>query len=153
VKLRMLSLSAALCLSITMARPSVAQVQELKPEPPLLRQMLQEGWTKVAEGVLQRGVGMSPVETFGGGEQLDNCEISYGAPSVVINSSLVTVSKNFKPLKEFPPTLPGPQAGKGVPVIPRHVSQDDTLPGRSVEKYFVPYLRIGKDIAQGRPTF
>jgi hypothetical protein len=68
VKLRMLSFSAALCLSlIMMARPSMAQVQELKPEPPLVRQMLQEGWTKVAEGVLQRTSEGGP-ETFTYGE-------------------------------------------------------------------------------------
>lgn len=139
MKLRRLSLSAALCLSIlTMARPGLAQVQELEPEPPLVRQMLQEGWIKVADGVLQRGGREGQVETFtynqeglrwtvqrleervrsledeysnypseelarvveglreeiseandslsvaqaetlGGGDQLDNCDISYGA--------------------------------------------------------------------------
>jgi hypothetical protein len=70
VKSRMsLSFSAALCLSILMmARPSMAQVEELKPEPPLVRQMLQEGWTKVAEGVLQRNTEGGPVETFTYGE-------------------------------------------------------------------------------------
>jgi hypothetical protein len=70
VKLRMLSLSAALCLSIiTMARPSMAQVQELKPEPPLVRQMLQEGWTRVADGVLQRTGEGGQAETFTYGEE------------------------------------------------------------------------------------
>ena len=69
MKLRMLSFSAALCLSlIMMARPSMAQVQELKPEPPLVRQMLQEGWTKVAEGVLQRTQEGGQTETFTYGE-------------------------------------------------------------------------------------
>jgi|SRR5215203_361600 len=66
----MLSFPAALCLSIiTMANPSMAQVQELKPEPPLVRQMLQEGWTKVAEGVLQRTEEGGPAETFTYGEE------------------------------------------------------------------------------------
>jgi len=65
----MLSFSAALCLTIIMmARPSMAQVQELKPEPPLVRQMLQEGWTKVAEGVLQRTQEAGQTETFTYGE-------------------------------------------------------------------------------------
>src|SRR5215203_461334 len=66
----MLSFSAALCLSIiTMANPSMAQLQELKPEPPLVRQMLQEGWTKVADGVLQRTEEGGPAETFTYGEE------------------------------------------------------------------------------------
>ena len=65
MKLRMLFLSASLCLSIlTMNRPGMAQVQELEPEPSLVRQMLQEGWTKVAGGVLQRGMREGQVETF-----------------------------------------------------------------------------------------
>jgi hypothetical protein len=69
VKLKMLSLSAALCLSIfTMARPGMAQVEELEPQPPLVRQMLQEGWTQVADGVLQRTAEGGQTETFTYGE-------------------------------------------------------------------------------------
>lgn len=65
----MFFLSASLCLSIiTMARPSMAQVLELKPEPPLVRQMLQEGWTRVADGVLQRNGEGGQTETFTYGE-------------------------------------------------------------------------------------
>lgn len=60
VKFRLLSFAAALCLS------SALSAQEIKPEPELVRQMLQEGWTKVAEGVLQRTDGQ--VETFTYGE-------------------------------------------------------------------------------------
>lgn len=70
MKSRMFLLSASLCLSIiTMARPSMAQVEELKPEPPLVRQMLQEGWTKVADGVLQRSGEEGRTETFTYGEE------------------------------------------------------------------------------------
>ena len=69
MKLKMLSLSAALCLSaFTMARPSMAQVEELKPQPPLVRQMLQEGWTQVTDGVLQRTQEGGQTETFTYGE-------------------------------------------------------------------------------------
>lgn len=60
----------ALCLSaLMMPRPGIAQVEELKPEPPLVQQMLQEGWTKVAEGVLQRSGSEGAVETFTYGEE------------------------------------------------------------------------------------
>lgn len=59
---------AALCLSVlTMAQPGFSQVQEVKPEPELVLQMLQEGWQKVAEGVLQRSVD-GQTETFTYGE-------------------------------------------------------------------------------------
>ena len=66
----LLSISAALYLAMfSLAHFGVAQVQEIKPEPPLVRQMLQEGWQKVAEGVLQRSVGGDQVETFTYGEE------------------------------------------------------------------------------------
>jgi hypothetical protein len=61
VKFRLLSFVVGLCLSIALS------AQELKPEPELVRQMLQDGWTKVAEGVLQRADGQ--VETFTYGEE------------------------------------------------------------------------------------
>src|SRR5829696_7284348 len=69
VKLRLLSFAAALCLSIALsAGPGFAQAEEIKPEPELVRQMLQEGWIKVGEGVLQR-TEWGPVETFTYGEE------------------------------------------------------------------------------------
>ena len=68
MKLRLLSFSAALCLSIALsAGPGFAQAKEIKPEPELVRQMLQDGWTKVAEGMLQRAE-PGKVETFTYGE-------------------------------------------------------------------------------------
>lgn len=68
MKLRLLSFAAVLCLSIPLSTgPGFAQAEELKPEPELVRQMLQEGWTKVAEGVLQR-TEWGQVETFTYGE-------------------------------------------------------------------------------------
>jgi hypothetical protein len=61
VKFRLLLfVVVGLCLSIALS------AQELKPEPELVRQMIQDGWTKVAEGVLQRNDGQ--VETFTYGE-------------------------------------------------------------------------------------
>jgi hypothetical protein len=69
VKLRLLSIAAALCLSIAIsAGPGFAQAEEIKREPEPVRRMLQEGWTKVAEGVLQRIEWGRPVETFTYGE-------------------------------------------------------------------------------------
>jgi len=69
VKFRLLSFVVGLCLSIALsAGPGFAQAQELKPEPELVRQMLQEGWSKVAEGVLQR-TEWGQVETFTYGEE------------------------------------------------------------------------------------
>lgn len=58
-----------LLLSVAMVSLSVSQgfAQEIKPEPPLVREMLQDGWTKVAEGVLQRNE-TGQVETFTYGE-------------------------------------------------------------------------------------
>ena len=68
MKLRLLSFATALCLSIALsAGPGFAQAEEIKPEPELVRQMLQEGWIKVAEGVLQR-TEWGPVENFTYGE-------------------------------------------------------------------------------------
>jgi hypothetical protein len=68
VKFRLLSFAAALCLLIALsAGPGFAQAEEIKTEPELVRQMLQEGWIKVAEGVLQR-TEWGPVETFTYGE-------------------------------------------------------------------------------------
>jgi hypothetical protein len=68
VKLRFLSFAAAFCLSIALSTgPGFAQAEEIKPEPELVRQMLQDGWTKVAEGVLQR-TEWGQVETFTYGE-------------------------------------------------------------------------------------
>jgi len=60
VKFRLLLFAAALGFSFALS------AQEIKPEPELVRQMLQDGWTKVAEGVLQRTEGQ--VETFTYGE-------------------------------------------------------------------------------------
>jgi hypothetical protein len=64
----LLSFAAALCLSVVLsAGPGFAQAEEIKLEPELVRQMLQEGWIKVEEGVLQR-TEWGPLETFTYGE-------------------------------------------------------------------------------------
>ncbi len=63
MKFRLTLMSAVLCLSVVLAQPGLAQ--QLQPqEPELVQQMLADGWQKVADGVLQRGVGGSRVETF-----------------------------------------------------------------------------------------
>jgi len=70
VKLKLSLISALICLSmLTIARPGTAQLQPLNTEPELVSQMLQEGWQKVAEGVLQRNGEGSQVETFTYGEE------------------------------------------------------------------------------------
>ena len=71
MKLKSLLISASVCLSLVSARPgSSQQLQPLQNDPPLVSQMLQEGWDKVAEGVLQRTVeGGGKVETFTYGEE------------------------------------------------------------------------------------
>jgi len=70
VKLKLSLISALICLSmLTIARPGAAQLQPLNTEPELVSQMLQEGWQKVAEGVLQRNGEGSQVETFTYGEE------------------------------------------------------------------------------------
>jgi hypothetical protein len=63
----MLSSSAVLCLAMMVAsvQPGRAQLEPLaQPEPEWLTQMLQEGWQKVAVGILQRSVEGSQIETF-----------------------------------------------------------------------------------------
>ncbi len=63
MKFRLTLMFAVLCLSVASARPGLAQ--QLQPqEPELVQQMLADGWEKVADGVLQRGLGGSRVETF-----------------------------------------------------------------------------------------
>jgi hypothetical protein len=70
VKLKLSLISAVVCLSmLTYARPGTAQLQPLNTEPELVSQMLQEGWQKVAEGVLQRNGEGSQVETFTYGDE------------------------------------------------------------------------------------
>jgi hypothetical protein len=69
VKLKSLLICASVCLSLVSARPGFSQqLQPLQNDPPLVSQMLQEGWDKVAEGVLQRTGGGGKVETFTYGE-------------------------------------------------------------------------------------
>jgi hypothetical protein len=64
VKLKLLSVSATLCLAMMIgARAgSAQQVQPLEPE--WLTQMYAEGWEKIQEGVLQRDTGGGQPETF-----------------------------------------------------------------------------------------
>ncbi|HEX7185778.1 MAG TPA: carbohydrate-binding protein [Thermoanaerobaculia bacterium] len=63
----LLSISVALCLTILSARPGSAQALATS-EPEWLSRMLQDGWRKVQEGVLQRNPGEGRVETFTYGE-------------------------------------------------------------------------------------
>jgi len=69
VKLKSLLISASVCLSLVSARPGFSQqLQPLQNDPPLVSKMLQEGWDKLVEGVLQRTGGGGKVETFTYGE-------------------------------------------------------------------------------------
>jgi hypothetical protein len=67
MKYRILSIFAALCLMIPGVRAGSAQALPT-PEPEWVSRMLQEGWQKVQEGVLQRNPGGSRIETFTYGE-------------------------------------------------------------------------------------
>src|SRR5215213_2891929 len=68
VKLKAVCLSMLVCLSMVFGRAGSAQ--EIQPlEPDWLRQMYQEGWQKVQEGVLKRDAGDGKVETFGYGAE------------------------------------------------------------------------------------
>jgi hypothetical protein len=61
--------SAALFVSILLPTRA-SQAQQVQPlEPELVRQMLQEGWQKVADGVLQRTTDDAQTETFTYGEE------------------------------------------------------------------------------------
>jgi hypothetical protein len=65
VKLKLLSVSAVLCLAMMITGARAGSAQELQPlEPEWLRQMYAEGWQKVQEGVLQRETGEGQPETF-----------------------------------------------------------------------------------------
>ena len=67
VKSRLLTLSAALCLS-TLILPRASAQMPMAAEPQLNR-MSGEGWETVQEGVLQRDLGEGRVETYSFGEQ------------------------------------------------------------------------------------
>ena len=65
MKLRLLIIAAVLCLSIMIPGVCLGASQELAtPEPAWLHRMLQDGWRKVQQGVLQRDTGGGRVETF-----------------------------------------------------------------------------------------
>src|SRR5215207_1327490 len=62
--------SALLCLAISSAGARAGSAQELQPlEPEWLRQMYEEGWQKVQEGVLQRVAEGGKLETFSYGAE------------------------------------------------------------------------------------
>jgi hypothetical protein len=70
VKRRSLSLSLVLCISLMIAGARTGTSQQVQPlEPEWLRQMYEEGWHKVQEGVLQRDTGGGQLETFGYGSE------------------------------------------------------------------------------------
>lgn len=70
MNMRLLSLFAVLCLSILFTGARVGAAQQVQPlEPEWLRQMYDEGWQKLQEGVLQRDTGEDQFETFTYGEE------------------------------------------------------------------------------------
>lgn len=71
MKLRLLSSSAVLCLSLLLfgSHAGVAAQEGGPPEPKWLQQMHAKGWRKVQEGVLQRDTGGGRFETFSYGAE------------------------------------------------------------------------------------
>lgn len=67
MKLRTLSLLAVFCLSLHSPASVSANFEETEPD--LVNRLLQDGWERVEEGVLQRKRGGGRVETFSYGEQ------------------------------------------------------------------------------------
>lgn len=68
MKLKTISLAMLVFLSLVLGRAGSAQ--EIQPlEPDWLRQMYEEGWQKVQEGVLRRDLGEGKFETFGYGAE------------------------------------------------------------------------------------
>lgn len=106
MKSRLSILAAALCLSILFVRPRPGSAQELAPpEPEWLGPMLQDGWRKVQEGVLQRDGGEGRTETFTYGteglrwamqrlrERVRSLELEQDAhPSTELSEILMTLS-------------------------------------------------------------
>ena len=113
MKLRLFSVVSFLCLSILFGAQagSAQQVQPLEPE--WLRQMYEEGWEKVQEGVLRRDAGDGQFETFSYGaeglqwvlegftEQLSFLEERYNeAPSEDLAEVIETVQREIDKVSE-----------------------------------------------------
>ena len=70
MKGKLLSLPIVLCLSLIIPGARAGSAQQVQPlEPEWLRQMYEQGWQKVQEGVLQRDTGGGQYETFGYGSE------------------------------------------------------------------------------------
>ncbi|HEY9421849.1 MAG TPA: hypothetical protein VIW92_10590 [Thermoanaerobaculia bacterium] len=70
VKFRLSFMCALFCLAMMITGAQLGMAQLLEPqEPQWLTEMYEQGWQKVQEGVLQRSVGGSQVETFTYGEE------------------------------------------------------------------------------------
>ena len=70
MKLKSFRASLFLCFSIFLFGSRVASAQQVQPlEPDWLRQMYEQGWQKVQEGVLQREAGEGQIETFSYGAE------------------------------------------------------------------------------------
>jgi hypothetical protein len=70
VKFRLSIIAAVLCLSIMIPSVCLGAGQEsVTPEPAWLHRMLQDGWQRVQQGVLQRDMGGGRVETFTYGQE------------------------------------------------------------------------------------
>lgn len=70
MKFKSLSVSAVLCVSILIAGARAGAAQQVQPlDPEWMRQMYEEGWNKLQEGVLQRDTRGGQLETFSYGEE------------------------------------------------------------------------------------
>lgn len=102
MKLKVLSVSVALCVSILMAGARAGAAQEVQPlDPDWLRQMYEEGWHKLQEGVLQRDMGGGQLETFSYGDE----GLSWVAQSLENRSRLLENRYAASPSNELAGTI------------------------------------------------
>src|SRR4028118_1000860 len=102
VKLKVLSVSVALCVSLLMAVARAGAAQEVQPlDPEWLRQMYEEGWHKLQEGVLQRDTGGGQIETFSYGDE----GLSWVAQSLEKRSRLLENRYAASPSDELAATI------------------------------------------------
>jgi hypothetical protein len=123
VNRRSVSRSAVLCLSMMIAGALAVPAQQVQPlEPEWLRQMYEQGWQKVQEGVLQRDTGGGQYETFGYGaeglqwilqgyeQQVSRLEEKHGqSPNVQLAMVIVQLEGEIAQLNET--LLEAPSAG------------------------------------------
>lgn len=102
MKLKELSVSVALCASLLITGARAGAAQEVQPlDPEWLRQMYEEGWHKLQEGVLQRDTGGGRLETFSYGDE----GLSWVAQSLENRSRLLENRYAASPSTELAGTI------------------------------------------------